>query len=184
MSIQRNALIVAATAFAYFLLFRLNALLFSSLEYSAGVHWIFLPSGLRLVFVLLFGPWGAIGIALATVINDYLYQFGGDLTALAGAGVIAGVAPWLAGLICADLLELDVELENLTGATLLKVALLFALISPVLHQLWFTLSGLTENFINSTTVMFTGDLLGSLAVLYAAKFMLTLVPQSGNYQDP
>ncbi|MFZ4481010.1 MAG: hypothetical protein ACOYNZ_14075 [Rhodoferax sp.] len=81
-------------------------------------------------------------------------------------------------MICVDRLNLDVDLGNLTGVTLLKVALLFALVSPVMPQLWFTLRGLTENHISSMTAMFIGDLPGTIFVLYAAKLVLTLLPAS------
>ena len=52
---QKNVLVVGVTALAYLLLFELNNALFTSFSFSAGVNWIFLPSGLRLAFILVFG---------------------------------------------------------------------------------------------------------------------------------
>jgi hypothetical protein len=176
MTIQKNALLVGLTAIAYFGLFELNALLFASISFSMGVNWIFLPSGLRLAFILVFGVWGAIGIALASFVINLLFYFDGSFVTPIGAGLISGFAPLLARSICADLFKLELDLKNLTAGTLLKVAVVFALLSPVLHQSWFTLRGHTENFISSTAVMAVGDLTGTLLVLYAARFLLGLVP--------
>jgi hypothetical protein len=180
MKIRSNALVIASTAVAYFLLFQINTYLFSAFGYSEGVNWVFLPSGLRVVFILLFGVPGAIGIALSSMAIGYLHYFDGDLVSIIGTGAISGFAPWLARLICVDGLKLDVNLQNLTAAALLKISVIFAVISPLLHQLWFTWRGYTEDFINSTAVMAVGDLVGTIAMLYAAKLLLALVPAIGN----
>lgn len=184
MKIQNNIVIIASTAVAYFLAFQLNSYLFSSLDYSHGVAWIFLPSGLRLVFILLFVESGAIGVALASITSSYLYQFEGDLVTILGAGLISGFAPWLARLICIDKLKLDLNLSNLKGAILLKISVIFAVLSPILHQLWLTWRGHTTNFVSSTAVMAVGDLVGTLVVLYTAKLLLSLVPTSGYKNKP
>ena len=113
MNIKNNAFIIVSTALAYFLTFYLNDYLFSSFGYSSGVAWIFLPSGLRLAFVLLFVESGAIGVALASTTVSYLYQFDGDLLTILGTGLMSGFAPWLARLICIDRLKLDINLNNL-----------------------------------------------------------------------
>ena len=183
MKICSNALIIASTAVAYFLLFQINRYLFSTFGYSEGVNWIFLPSGLLVVFILLFVVPGAIGIALSSMAISYLYYFDGDLVSIMGAGAISGFAPWLARLICVAGLKLDVNLQNLTAATLLKISVIFAVLSPVLHQLWFTWRGYTENFINSTAVMAVGDLVGTITVLYAVKLLLVLLPAIGNNKE-
>ena len=171
-----NILVVGLTAIAYFVLFELNDALFTSFAFSTGVNWIFLPSGLRLVFILVFGVWGAFGIALASLIINLLFYFDGSLVSTIGTGLISGFAPLLARSICVDLIKLDVDLKNLTAGTLLKVAVVFAVLSPLLHQLWFNLRGQTENFIDSTAVMMFGDLTGTLVILYLTKFLLALAP--------
>lgn len=168
--------IVSGTALAYYLLFLLNNIIFSGLGYSEGVNWIYLPSGLRLAFVLIFTGWGTIGIALSSIYISYQYQFNGDLITIVGAGTISGFAPWLARLVCIDKLKLDVELRNLTASTLLKVSGIFAVLSPVLHQLWYTWRGQTDNFIASTAVMALGDFVGTFVMLYLTKMLIGLLP--------
>ena len=175
MPARRSINVIASTAGAFFLLFLLNEFLFSRLAYSEAVNWVFLPSGLRLAFVLIFVEEGAIGIVLASSVISLLYHFNSDVITALGAGVVSGFAPWLARLICLDLFKLDVNLQRLSASTLLKVTALFSIVSPVLHQVWFSLRGQTQDFITSTAVMAVGDLIGTLVVLYAAKYLLARV---------
>ena len=61
MYLRQYTLIAIASAVVYFLLFQLNFTVFSALESSFGVNWIFIPSGIRLAAILLGGgsrvPW-------------------------------------------------------------------------------------------------------------------------------
>ncbi len=177
--IRKSIGIIATTCAAYFLLCRLNTALFSSLGYSDGVDWVFLPSGLRLAFVLVFVEEGALGIMLASALVGGLYHFSDDVVTALGAGFISGFAPWLARLVCLDRFKLDVNLRGLTAVTLIKVSLVFSALSPVLHQLWFSWRGRTEDFISSTAVMAVGDLVGTLLVMYSVKMLAQLVPAPG-----
>ena len=169
---------VLGTAVAYSVFCELNTYLFSSFSFSTGVDWIFLPSGLRLAFILIFGIWGALGIVLASFIGSFNLYFNGDLITALGAGLISGFTPLMARRISCEWLKLDVHFTTLPTATFIKVVLLFAVLSPVMHQLWYTCRGHTENFMNSTLVMAAGDLTGTIAVLFAAKSLLSLVPDT------
>jgi hypothetical protein len=173
----RNKLaIVFVTAAAYVTLFELNTLLFSAFSFSTGVDWIYLPSGLRLAFVLVFGVWGALGIVLASIGIDLIHYFNSDILMAVMTGLISGISPLVARTICVDRVDINENLTNLTTEKLLKAAVIFAILSATLHQLWFTFQGHTENFINSTAVMALGDFTGTILVLYTAKFLLSRLP--------
>lgn len=170
MSARRNTFVVLGTAAAFAALFELNHFLFSAFAFSKGVGWIFLPSGLRLAFILVFGEWGALGIVLASFGIGYGQHYSDDTVNALVAGVISGVSPLLARKFCTDFLSLNTHLERLTAATLLKIALVFAVISPVLHQIWYVAHGQTPDFFSSVAVMAVGDFTGTLMVLYLARF--------------
>ena len=172
MNTKNKIAIVAVTAAAYFALFELNNLLFSFFAFSTAVDWIYLPSGLRLTFILVFGLWGAVGIILASIAIDLIHYFNGDVMMAVVAGLISGCSPLLARAICVARLDLKEDLTNLTTEKLLKAAVLFAVLSATLHQLWYTVQGHTENFLRSTGVMALGDLTGTILVLYAAKHLI------------
>ena len=180
MTVKRNLLVVTATAVAYVGLVKLNDFAFSSFSFSNGVNWVFLPSGLRLAFILVFVEWGAVGIATASLLLSYLSQSDGSLVTSLGTGAISGFAPLLARKVCIDFLKLDADLRNLSATILFKTSAVFAIFSALLHQLWYTWLGQTSNFIHSTLVMMMGDFLGTVIVLYASKFVLTtLLPTVG-----
>ena len=172
MTVVRNTLVVLATAASFVALFELNSFLFAALVFSKGVGWIFLPSGLRLAFILVFEEWGALGIVLASLGIGYEQHFRDDALNALVAGVISGVSPLLARKFCADFLGLNTNLERLTAASLLKVAVVFAILSPVLHQIWYVAHGQTQDFFRSTAVMAFGDFTGTLVVLYIARLVL------------
>jgi hypothetical protein len=169
--------LVVGTFIAYTALYFLNDLLFSSLEFSAGVNWIYLPSGFRLMFVLLFVESGAIGVALASIFLSSIFNFKGDLVSVMVTGLISGGAPYVARYVCHDKLGLDLDLRNLTVQKLIGVAFVFALLSASMHQVFFTWRGHTENFFSSTAVMFFGDIVGTVTMLYIAKFVLSGIRQ-------
>jgi hypothetical protein len=165
-------LIVAATAIVYFVLYQVNIILFGSLNYSHRVDWVFLPSGLRLTFVLLFALNGAIGIMLASTLLTYLLYFDGSYMNMFISGSLAGFAPLLARQIAIDFLKLDEDLLNFNSYELFKVSVLFAIVSPLIHQLWYFWTGRTDSFLKSVAVMMVGDWFGTVLVL--ASFGLTL----------
>jgi hypothetical protein len=173
MNTKNKPAVVLLTAVAYAAIFELNSLLFSSFEYSNNVHWIFLPSGLRLAFVLVFGVWGAIGIVFASIATNLIHYFDGDLTTAIVAGLISGLGPLLARSMCMHFYSLDIDLKKLTVHLLFKATTLFAVLSAVLHQLWLTYRGYSEDFISSTAAMAFGDFFGTIVLLYTAKYMLT-----------
>lgn len=170
--------IVAGTCMAYMVLFFLNNHLFGSLGFSEGVNWIYLPSGLRLMFVLIFAQWGALGVTLASMLVSGLMQFDGNLASVLGSGFISGFSPLLARHVCHDKLGMDMELRNLSARKLMAVSVVFALMSASMHQVFYTFQGHTHNFFASTAVMAFGDLAGTVIMLYTAKWVLSKIRRS------
>jgi len=165
-------LIVTGTAFVYAGLYFLNEALFPALVLSSHVSLIFLPSGVRLIGVLLFSHWGALGIVLGSALTSLIAPpelFG---PALVGAWVISGLAPFLAREAGIRFLEMDRQLTRLSGTDLLKLSVVFAAFNSVMHQLWFYWQGTGGNFFIQTWEMAMGDWLGAALLLYAFKFAL------------
>jgi hypothetical protein len=174
MHVQSATLIVGVTALFYVALFLLNDSAFSRLDFSAGVNWVFLPSGLRLVAVLLFDKWGALGIVLGSLMLAFNDARLTDPITVGVAACISGLAPLLARQICLGLTDLDVNLKALTALGLVRIALIFSALSAGLHQSWYAWRGVSDQALASVLVMFSGDMLGTMLVLYAGKMMLSL----------
>ena len=164
---------MAGSALGFYLLCELNDWLFQSLTYSQGVSWVFLPSGLRLGLVLMFGGVGAVGV----VIGSMLVGLGRDqpLEVTMAAALLSGLAPLLARWVCLRTLGLRAGLSNLKARQLLQMALVFAVISAVLHQVLYVSTGLSNSLLKGTAVMALGDLLGTLVVLYGLKVSLPFI---------
>lgn len=163
---------VMGSGLAYYAAFHLNFFLFDWLEFSQGVNWVFLPSGLRLLLVLVLGVPGALGIVMGScVINYQLHGLDANLFNIVTA-LISGGAPLLARSLCVDLLKMQTNLEGLTSQSLLKISTLFAALSAVLHQVWYFWIGYSTSFATSAGAMAIGDLLGTALLLTVTSWSL------------
>lgn len=167
-----NPTLILISALLYAIFFGINSFLMESLTFSLGVNWIFLPAGLRLLLTLLFGMSGAIGISLTSILIALNFYFQHDLISGIGAGLLGGLAPYLAKLLVFKNMRLTSNLENLNGHKLLNCIFIYSLMSPMLHQTWFVVRGINDNFVEHVGVMFIGDLLGTLIIIYLAKLVI------------
>lgn len=160
---------VLGVAVAYWLLARLNGAILSEAtwaRFTEGVDWIFLPSGLRLLAVLVFGIWGSVGISLATWALTVQVNPADPWWMDGGTALISGFSPLLASQLGRFWLKLPSDLHGLTPWPLIQLAALFALLSGSLHQVWYLWSGHTSTPLSSAVVMVIGDFLGSLILLF------------------
>ena len=160
-----RALVVASCALLYYWCFYFNRFIFNQLEFSFGVNWIFIPSGLRLVMVLIAIEEAAIGIVFASFLIGLENYYLESLLKTSVTAIISGGSPLLARIICLNFLGIDKELFKLTPKSILVMSIVFSLLSASLHQLWFNYNGLNQQFIHSLTVMAIGDLIGTILVL-------------------
>lgn len=170
---------VLATTALYFGAFNLNLLVFSTLEFSPGVNWIFLPAGLRLLSTLLLAEEGAIGILLASLLITYSNHAGIDGITGIGAAFISAGAPYLTYRL-ALLYGLPANLHQLTAATLSALIVIYSAMSALLHQIWFVERGISPSLISGFGAMFIGDLLGTLIVIYSMKMLLAVLRKQRN----
>lgn len=177
MSHAFRALLVLSCAVVYFYAFELNAYLFDAFEYSQGVNWVFIPSGLRLLLVLVLFHLGAVGIVLGSCLVNYLLGSTDAHVFNIVTGFISGFSPWLARYWVIDRLKLRADLGGLTVQDLFKASVIFAIINATLHQLWFFWEGTTTHFMASTFAMAIGDWFGSVLVLATASVLFKLYRQ-------
>jgi len=98
---------------------------------------------------------------------------------LAVTGLIMGMVPLWAHHMAVEWLKLDSQLTNLNAAKLFQISVLFAVIPPIVQQLWFFHAEKTQDFLMSTAVMIVGDWVGIVFFLYLLKLMLPLLRSSG-----
>jgi len=168
--LQLKFAMVAGTATLFLATILLNEILFTRLEFAPGINMIYLPAGVRLLSVLLFAEAGAIGLLLASWYVCFFHFFPDDPLRSSVGGFLSALAPYLAyrALLASGI---GASLRGMSGRRLFCFTLLFSVMSPAMHHAWFALMGgqdLWKGFI----VMFTGDLAGTLIVLYGARLAL------------
>ena len=165
---------VLTSAMLYFGCFHLNMMLFNTLELHSGANWIFLPAGVRLLCTLLLGAEGAIGLLIASlIISIQTYGEMGLVTNLVSACISAG-APYLVYRL-ALINGVPATLEKLNAAKLSLLCLVYAIMSALLHSIWYVLRSVHTDLLTGFAAMFTGDLIGTLIILYAMKMVLATV---------
>lgn len=153
----------------------LNDRLFARLEFAPGIHFVFLPAGMRLLCTLLFGEAGAIGLLLVSWWVSFAW-FPQDFQRAFMGGILAALAPWLVYRVARRAWGFGATLRSLTPVRLLVLAVAYSLASPLLHHLWFAWRG-QHDLLRSFVAMAIGDLSGTLIVLYALKAALALAPR-------
>ena len=171
------------SALLYSTLFFLNDLVTEAVKYDLGVSWIYLPAGLRLLLILIFGLAGAIGIAVASFAISYFGVFPTDLVTCIGIGLISGFAPLLAKWIIVSNISINTDLSNLSIQKIILCIIAYALMSSGLHQYWFELRDLESGSLEHFLVMFIGDVAGSILLIALIKYSIDLLKRSKPKQD-
>lgn len=166
---------VLISALLYCALFFFNDWLTETLKYDLGVSWIYLPAGLRLFLILIFGLAGAIGIAAASFATSYYGAFPPDLVTCIGIGLISGFAPLFAKWVVVSNTDISNDLSNLSMQKILLCIVIYALVSSGFHQYWFTLRELESGSLNHFLVMFAGDVVGSILLIALIKYGIDLM---------
>jgi hypothetical protein len=180
--VRFQAAMVGATMLAFVAMLVANEWLFTRLEFVPGINWIYLPAGMRLLCVLLFGNAGALGLLLVSWLACFFYFFpDDDLRSFVG-GVLAAAAPWIANRLAQQAFGLHASLNNLSPGRLLVCIVLYSIASPLLHHIWFAVHGDRTDLLHGFIVMFVGDLTGTLIVVYAMKGLLSLLPPAAQRQ--
>ena len=166
---------VFVSALLYSALFFFNDWITETLKYDLGVSWIYLPAGLRLFLILIFGLAGAIGIAAASFAISYFGVFPPDLLTCIGIGLISGFAPLFAKWVVVSNTYISNDLSNLSMQKILLCIVIYALMSSAFHQYWFMLRDLESGSINHFLVMFAGDVAGSILLIALIKYGIDLM---------
>lgn len=177
MKFNTQLLLALVCGLAYFYAFQLNAYWFEWMEFSHGANWVYLPSGLRLLFVLVLLRAGAIGIALGSVVVNYSMGNPDAHVFNIVTGLLSGASPYIARQLAVLWFGLDQQLVNVNGRMFFQLSVLFAAVNALAHQLWYSWEGHTQNFLASAAVMAIGDWTGTVLVLATASFAIKAFKQ-------
>lgn len=166
---------VLISAALYMAFFYFNQTVTAPLEDIKGVNWIFLPAGIRIFLTLIFGYSGAIGLAIASLLINYIGFYELDLISTFGIAAICGLAPLMGKHFVIHNLKVQADLNNISFTELLVTIVAYSLLSSGLHQLWFVTRGLDSGSWNHFLAMFCGDIAGSILFVAVIKYGIDLV---------
>lgn len=173
---------IAIISIAWVLLFSMNSLVLEHIEISSLISWIFIPAGLRLIAVLLFGRDAIAGLFIGALITGISLKM--HFSSIIIISLISALTPYIAFKISTALLNLETTLFELSSKQLLLMSLISAFSSAFFHNLYFYFSGITQELSINFIKMFTGDLIGSLLVLYIFSLLIKLIKKTSASTTP
>lgn len=166
-------LIVMTIGYGFF--YFLNNYLTKFLYMAPSAHLVHLPSGLKMLMVLVSGMLGAIAITIVGFFWGISNNFSHNIALASCLAIASGVTPLIVIFSISKTLKLSSNLTNLSYQKLLLIALIYAVFNSCVHQLIVYIFSETLDLINGLLIMFTGDVLGISIVLYFCRFGLRVV---------
>ena len=162
--------------FAYAGIYFLNNALTGFLYLAPAAHLVHIPSGFKLLFVLI-GRWaGAAAIACVAFLNAYFLMFEGKMILGLALACASGLAPLFTWLFFKHRLQIEENLGNIQYKDILAMGLFFAVLNSALHQLIIFWSDEQSDFAKGFLIMGIGDLTGLYIVLLIIKFTYHFIP--------
>jgi len=139
-----------------------------------GIDVLFIPSGVRILVIMVGGIWAAAGVCLGSLFLAGPEFNTGHLWVVLAIAAGSGLYPYAALRISLLMTAVDKDLGNLSAARLPLISLGVAAGSSVLHNVAFSLLGISPwaDFGENLLAMATGDFVGILvAVLIVFVFL-------------
>ena len=153
-----------------------NKYLMAGTHVAPGIDLVFLPAGFRLLIVIVFGVWGALGIFLVDPLMFMLEFEQGSFREVLINALISGFAPYVTVVAFCRLAGIRGALTQLKPIHLPLLALAVSVVTPLLFSLHSLAEGRTppHAFLHNFTAMMTGDFLGCLIVSVLARVALAI----------
>jgi hypothetical protein len=142
-----------------------------SLYFETGAHLIHLPSGVRMVLVLVGGVVGAAAISLASFPYAYWVLFNENLPLSIIISLTSALIPLATLFLVRRLIHWQSHFADLTPRKLFIMSITYAVANATVQQFIYYAFDLAARPLNAWLVMFTGDILGILIVLYLMRLL-------------
>ena len=145
--------------------YAVNNLLTAQLYLAPGAHLVHLPSGFKLLLVLVFGMVGALSVFTVSLVAGYGFFFAGQLPLSIELAIANATAPFLTVKFFLDQQLVQPDLSDLRLKVLALMGLLYAVLNSAMTQLLLFWNHAIQNMVDGLMIMFTGDVLGVILVL-------------------
>lgn len=146
----------------------------SHAAYDDLTQFIYLPAGIRLLAVAIFGWMGILGITIGWV---FCYIFFEERTLLGCIylGLLSGSTAYVALLFWQRYFNINSALEGLTSRLAIALFLISAVISASIRYIYLNGVDPLTPFLSVFLIGLCGDIIGSFIVLYAIKGIIYLL---------
>ena len=170
----------AISTLLYFGTYHLNTWLPSSVAIAPYVSLIYLPAAIRVLAVLVMGLPAAVGLMLGTLLSIYTTEGAWEHVwyETLPTSFISGFGALLAVSIGTRLLKLPADLAGLQPLHLLQLSILGAVCNAIPTNTFFWLMGHISAPLDDALLMFSGDVIGSLVMLWLAATAVKLISNS------
>jgi len=160
----------------YAAIYFLNNWLTGFLYLVPGAHLVHLPTGFKLLLVLISGWIGALSIGCVAFLYGFFFMFKGDVFLDLQLAFIGALTPYLTYIYFKNKFDIKSDLLWLTKKRVLIMGFVYAILNSALIQMILFWNGITADFLNGMLVMFIGDITGLyllfLLIGVASKFLI------------
>lgn len=169
--------IIVLSALAWVGSFTIQNRFLPFLHHAPGIDLVFIPSGVRMLAILIGGIWAVLGICLGSLFltgAEFQTMHPGIILAIAAC---SGFGPYVALRLSLRAGGVAADLRDLTPTCLPLISLGVALGSALLHNLLFSSLGLEpwSGIASNILAMATGDFIGILLAMVIAFLVLRAV---------
>ena len=175
--------LLTAMALGYGSFYFLNNYLTKGLYLAPAAHIAHLPSGVKMLMVLVSGVLGALVIAIVGFSYGVLHSVNGNYILALYIALASATAPLIAVMLLNRFFELADNLSNLNFEKLLFLSITFAILNSTIHQLIIFTYIENIDLLNGFLIMFTGDVTGIFIVLYLFRFALKVSKARKNFKN-
>lgn len=145
--------------------YALNNVVTAPLLLAPGAHLVHLPSGFKLLLVLVFGMVGALSVFTVSLVAGLGFYFVGEMPLSIELAIANAIAPFLTVKFFLDQQLVQPDLSDLRLKVLALMGLLYAVLNSAMNQLLLFWNHAIQNMVDGLMIMFTGDVLGVILVL-------------------
>ena len=176
---HNRAVTFVALSLGFGTVYALNNLLTAPLLLAPGAHLVHLPSGFKLLLVLVFGGIGALSVFTVSLCAAMGFYFSGNLPLSLELAAINALGPLLTRKFFIEHWSLQSNLTNLSWKMLSAMGLMYALLNSSLNQLVLYWNQVISNMVDGLQIMLIGDITGVFLVLGLIRVVLHLTkPQA------
>lgn len=140
-----------------------NQILFSGSQIGAFRNWVFLPAGLKLLLLMLFGWRAALALSLsiATIVLSEVHTV--PLLIAISTGAFGGLVPYLGFILLSKMLRLTYPWNGLNFKDIVIISVLIGMLEALIQRVGLSILGIEtwDNLLKDSMLVAIGRIMGT-----------------------